>query len=312
MNSILIPKKHGKFRRVFCPDPELKRQLRARVPQLNLVAEELDVHRVQHGFTEGRSPLTNAKVHVGYAYSVCFDLIDFFPSVTSGLVYKALGPGRTVPSLVECFVEDMAAQGLPTSPALANIAASPMDAEIWERFCKTGGRFGSPPAVMTRYADDITLSTNSEVTVKLLLDEIPKIVERHGFKVNPEKTKVQCAKAGRRIITGIAVGEKDVEVPREIRRRIRAGKHQDKHGLRRRTIRRILLNQRKWKKRLPLRLRFHWQLQGLQQWARLKHPAELLRHKPSKVMAVAVKVVRAVCGETITQRVFGKYERRLG
>lgn len=312
MQKILIPKSNGKVRVCYNPDDETKRRLRALVPQLNLIAEELDVFHVQHGFTEGRSPVTNAKQHIGWEFTASFDLDSFFDTVTKAHIDKALSVIRnhSVPyDLSECFVDDAARQGLPTSPALANIAASPMDRDIMALCPK--GRFADPVLVYTRYADDLTFSCRTMATVSLLLQEIPKIVEKHGFKINPSKTKVQAAAAGRRIITGVAVGEKDVTITRDTRRRLRAGHHQDTEGLRRRNIRRLLFNRKRWNTKLPLRARFYFQLRGLREWAKLKAPANQPEIK-SKALAVAAKVVTAVCGKNISNRIFGHYGRKFG
>jgi hypothetical protein len=314
-NIILIPKpgKPGKVRRIYIPDPELMRKLRAAVPMLNLNAESRDIYKVQHGFTEGRSPLTNAKVHIGYEYTVCFDLSDFFDTVTEKMV-RALAKNHDADMLgdlpVSAYFPDGATrQGLPTSPALANIAASPMDRVFVERFCNKG-RFVDPPCVYSRYADDLTFSCRTEATVQLLLEEVPKIVAAHGFKINPSKTKVQCAKAGRRIITGVAVDASGCYVPREIRRRIRAGDHQAKVGMKRRAIRRLLFNSRKWKRHLPLRLRMELQLKGLKEWALLKLPREARQPKQGAVMAAVTHAVSAVCHFGPVQKLTGYFGRK--
>lgn len=312
MQKILVDKGGGKFRTCYNPGPELKRELRALVPQLNLIAEKLDIHGVCHGFTEGRSPVTNAKIHVGWDFTVSFDLENFFDTVTPEHIEKAIMAytGRLViPAIAECFVDDAPRQGLPTSPALANIAASPMDNDIMA-LCPRG-RFHEPPFIYTRYADDLTFSCRTTATVNLLLQEIPKIVERHGFRLNASKTKLQAAAAGRRIITGVAVGEKDITITRDTRRRLRAAHHQDEHGLRKRNIRRLLFNRNRWRKKLPLRARFYFQLRGLREWSKLKLPANQPEPK-NKVIAAAARVVTAVCGQNISNRMFGNWTRRFG
>lgn len=312
MQKILIPKSNGKTRTVYNPDPELKRRLRALVPQLNLLAEELDVFHCQHGFTEGRSPVTNAKVHIGYEFTLTMDLENWFDTVTLGHISRACWSAeiaKKCPALKDCFVDGAARQGLPTSPALANIAASPMIRDIMALCPK--GRFTERPFAFTTYADDLTFSCRTMATVELLLLEVPRIVEKHGFKVNASKTKVQAAVAGRRIITGVAVGEHDIAITREVRRRIRAGHHQDQHGLRRRNIRRLLFDRKRWKTKLPLRFRFYCQLKGLVEWARLKTPQNEPELK-NKVIAAAARVVTACVGQTISNKVFGAWTRRFG
>lgn len=312
MNTIQIPKSNGKVRVVVCPAPEEKRRLRALVGLLNLAAEQLDVHRVAHGFTEGRSPVTNAKVHIGWEFTVSFDLENCFDTISREMVETVLKPVDIAlfrSTLADgCFVDGVARQGLPTSPALCNIALAPMDKEIWERFCVRRGRFEEPPCVYSRYADDLTFSCRTMATVQLLLAQIPEIVHKHGFKINAAKTKTQCARAGRRIITGISVGETDITISRELRRRLRAGAHQDKHGLRRRNIRRILFKSKTWRKNRPLRLRFYNQLKGLREWARLKPPHVPMREPTilNKTVAAVVRGVKAVTHQAAKSLGFGR------
>lgn len=319
MKKFEIRKLNGKTRLIYAPDEKAKRELRALVPQLNLLAEELDVYRVQHGFTEGRSPVTNAHVHIGFEWTVSFDMADWFDSVTKDHIRRSLGiptcHANDITLLAQCsaagtFQDGATRQGLPTSPALANIAAAPMDKEIWERFCTRKGRF-DPPAVYSRYADDLTFSTNNRATVDLLLQEIPLIVQKHVFKINPAKTKVQCAKAGRRIITGVAVDGKTCYVPRDVRRRLRAGRHQLKVGMKKGLIRRLLSDRFKWKRRLPLHVRFVYQLSGLEEWAKLKAP-KAAKERPQNVFVKTVKaVVKAVCASGPVSRAVGYFGRKL-
>lgn len=310
MKTMKLPKGRGKYRVVYCPDEVLKRRLRSLVPQLNLIAEQLDTHRCQHGFTEGRSPVTNARCHIGWPYTVSMDIEDFFPHVTKALLLKAT-EGVKLPDLSECFPGGAAQQGLPTSPPLANIAVAPMCHAIWMAFCQKG-RFSDPPATFTIYADDLTISCRTKETVDLILQEVPRIVEEHGFHLNANKTKIQCSVAGNRVITGISVGATDIAIPRETRRRIRAGNHQDKVGLKRRTIRRLMFNRYRWKKRLPLRLRFYWQLKGLREWAKLKAPKAPKEHPGllAKTAKAAKVIVRAVCGQNVATKLFGTFGSR--
>lgn len=134
----------------------------------------------------------------------------------------------------ECFPDGAARQGLPTSPALANIAACKMDAEIYSMLPQADhvptrifGMFeqGAGHVAYTRYADDMTFSCNSFDRIKSLMALVPRIAERHGFTVKASKTKVQWAGAGRRMITGIAVDSK-IHPSRNTKRRHRAAVHQ--------------------------------------------------------------------------------------
>ena len=82
--------------------------------------------------------------------------------------------------------------------------------------------------VYTRYADDLTFSCNDVNFLKQLRDELNKFVADCGFQINPKKTRIQCARYGRRIITGIAIDNK-CHPTRSNKRKIRALKHKLKY-----------------------------------------------------------------------------------
>lgn len=109
----------------------------------------------------------------------------------------------------------------------------------------------------------------------MLRDSIPKIVSEFGFVINPTKTHLQCAKAGRRIITGVAVDKFGVYPTREVKRRLRAMKHQLNNGLRKRgrarLIQRILEANRRGNATNFKHLLING-YQGLKEWSKLRVP----------------------------------------
>lgn len=190
--------------------------LRAHLPALNKDALASDVHGVMHGFMPGRSPMTNAMPHIGHRYSVCMDLASWFDSVCPEHVPEHWRKP-------ELFPDGRARQGLPTSPGLANLAAAPMVDALMKLRVK--GRFGWS-FTMTVYCDDISVSCWLKDTVDWVLNTFPPIIASFGFAVNESKTRVQSARAGRRIITGYAVDDYRVYPTRYIKRRLRAARHQ--------------------------------------------------------------------------------------
>jgi len=220
MKIIRLRKKNGQVRVIYCPAPDQKIRLRSMVPRLNGFAVLLDRHGVAHGFMPNRSPVTNAMAHCGFPFSLSFDLENWFDTVTPDHVMNVAG--LMSDEACYCFVDGAARQGLPTSPAMANIAAAPMDNEIMG--LRVRSRLGWSFGAYTRYADDMTFSFEREATARWLKEIIPPLVERHKFKVNPAKTRLQSARAGRRIITGVAVDD-TVHAPRKIKRRMRAAAH---------------------------------------------------------------------------------------
>jgi hypothetical protein len=115
------------------------------------------------------------------------------------------------------LIDGAARQGLPTSPAAANVAATDLDADIVAEL-DGNGRY-------TRYADDLTISSDSSLVIDMLRHRIPGLARRYGWTIHPDKTHVQHAAAGRRIITGIAV-DSAIRPTRRTRRRLRAARHQ--------------------------------------------------------------------------------------
>jgi len=235
-----IPKRNGEFRTIYVPNKEEKQKLRGLLGELNRKAKNI-LSGAVHGFVIGRSPVTNALPHVGYEYTISFDLENFFDTVTPEKVGKYLSKEEKE----AVFVDGAARQGLPTSPVVANLAAADMDKAIL-KWIKKDGR----DIVYTRYADDLTLSFNEPELIPVIKEKIPEIIRRNGFAVNERKTRVQAAKAGRRIICGVAVDRDGIYPTREIKRRLRAALHQG--------------NKR--------------QARGLEEWMKLKLP------KPAEVI----------------------------
>lgn len=216
-------------RTLYIPNADERKRLNELLPQIMQVAEGVNVvgGRLQHGFQPDHSPVTNALKHIGYEYTLTMDLEDFFDSVTPEHLPETL-------RFPECFPDGAARQGLPTSTALANIAACKMDAEIIAMLPQNKNILnrvidlfndGITRIEYTRYADDMTLSCDSLERLQSLANIVPNIAARHGFKIKARKTKFQAARAGRRIITGVAVDSK-LHPTRRTRRKLRAALHQ--------------------------------------------------------------------------------------
>lgn len=219
MKVFHIRKPNGKMRTIYAPSREERAALRALLPALEDIQRKVCLPRIVHGFAKGRSCVTNARAHRGRKHTLCMDLSNFFDTVTRDKLDWVVPVGI----LREILVDGAARQGLPTSPAAANIAAARMDTQI-DRWCKRQG----PRVVYTRYADDLAISTDDETILARALEEIPSIVERLGFKVAVEKTHLYHARDGRRIVTGVSV-DKEVYPTRAAKRRLRAARHQGRN-----------------------------------------------------------------------------------
>ncbi len=231
MRVVKIPKGGGRFRTIYVPDPSEMAVLRDRTNRLRNHLDEFDPHGVVHAFRKGRSPVTNAAAHRGFRYTVEFDLKDFFDTVRMEMCVLSCLDQRinvrrfdfTSKDWEPCFVDGVTRQGLPSSPALSNIAAARMDLDF-VAMQLGGGRFDAR-FVYTRYADDLTFSFDAPHLIHVLKQRVPQVVEANGFVLNEAKTRVQCARVGRRMVTGVAVDDA-VHAPRAVRRRLRAALHQ--------------------------------------------------------------------------------------
>jgi RNA-directed DNA polymerase len=186
-----------------------------------------------HGFVSTRSVATNAFIHLGRYQVLNFDLVDFFPTIHFGRVRGVfLKPPFSFPEEVAstlaqmCTYDGRLPQGAPTSPIISNFVCRRMDTDLDRLAKKYSCR-------VTRYADDITFSTNKRAFPPELVaahdpygagvtlgDEILRIIAKHNFAVQPAKTRVRT-RHQRQEVTGLVVNTK-LNVPRTYVRRIRA------------------------------------------------------------------------------------------
>jgi RNA-directed DNA polymerase len=229
-----IPRRGGPPRLIERPKLRLK-SLQRRL--LHEILEWIPVHDAAHGFTRGRSAVTNAKQHTGRLVVVRLDLEDFFASITARRVFgifRAAGypesvayaltalSSNVVPLTVSRQLSDATdprwtgsqlrlvrrlatphlPQGAPTSPALANLAAFRLDRRL-------AGLANALGATYTRYADDITLSGSDRLlrNASGLRRQIAEIAQEEGFAVNDRKSTL-TTRAGRQQVCGVVVNQR--------------------------------------------------------------------------------------------------------
>jgi len=214
---IKIPKGDGRFRTIYAPSKHYKAKLTSFLLDLQQKVHNADTEKISHGFIRGRGPVSNARRHIGYDYTLSLDLKDFFDSVTLEMVAEYLSEEERE----LCFIDGIARQGLPTSPAMANLAFLKIDTRIQEAIAEEGAY-----TVYTRYGDDMFFSFNHKELAETLEAVVTKIVQEAGFTINAKKRRLQSAASGRRMITGISVGARDIAASRKLKRRIRAAIHQ--------------------------------------------------------------------------------------
>ena len=227
-NSFTIPKKRGGFRMISAPDSRLK------TIQRRLAAELLKVYPSRgcvHGFSKDKSIRSNARLHLHKRWVINIDIKDFFPSIHFGRVVGVFKArpfefndrlAREIANL--CCYNNTLPQGAPTSPIVSNFVCWRLDNELSKlaKSCK---------CVYSRYADDITFSTNlkeipAEIgridgTSFILSDKLLQIISNNSFDVNPEKVRY-AGRNNRQEVTGLIVNTSTTNVRRTYLRQVRA------------------------------------------------------------------------------------------
>jgi RNA-directed DNA polymerase len=236
-----VPKRRGGARVISAPNPVIKRLQRRLLPYL---AALYTPKPATHGFVSERSILSNARQHTQQEYVLNLDLSDFFKTINRGRVYGMLmGPPYRLPQKVAavlmklCTYDNQLPQGAPTSPLISNMICARMDDEL-QRLARKNH------CVYTRFADDLTFSTNAltfpaelayyasvgDAQGMFVGDPLITIIERNGFKINLPKFRLQH-RTRRQEVTGLTVNV-EPNVSRKYVMQIRSMLHAwRKHGL---------------------------------------------------------------------------------
>ena len=228
-----IPRRNGRERQIEVPSRTLKYIQRIIHESLSRLYRP---HNSVHGFRRARSIVTNANRHVGQRYVLNIDLVDFFTSITRKRIFNRLvAAPYSLQTPVANIIASLATnnfsrlpQGSPSSPVLANMIAANMDAELARLCANMRCRY-------TRYADDITISVsrgeispriarypNASGTGQVIIgDTLTDIVERHGFAINQQKSRLQSYWT-RQMCTGLVVNGDRALPPRIYVRHLRS------------------------------------------------------------------------------------------
>jgi len=198
--SFYIKKKNGGKRQILVPDKRLKYIQRW---ILENILSHIPIHVAAMGFVKNRSIVNNAQIHVKNKIVLNIDIMDFFPSISYGKVYKVfskIGYDRLVSKLLTnlCTYKGYLPQGSPASPMLSNHVCSRLDRRL-NGFAKKYGYNYS------RYADDITFSGGYSLARNK--NFIIKIIQNEGFKIAFDKLRL-TGNGGAQIVTGLTVNDK--------------------------------------------------------------------------------------------------------
>lgn len=227
-----IPKKRGGTRVICAPSEDLKGIQRRLAAALSAYRKALAAQRdlrpsISHGFEKGKSVITNAKLHRNKRFVLNLDLENFFPTFHFGRVMGYFEKNRDfqLPHEVAVTIAQLACwqghlpQGAPTSPVIANLICQILDMRI----LKIAQAYRLD---YTRYADDLTFSTNDRSFLESherFLKSVAAELGRAGFTINQKKTRLQF-RDSRQEVTGLIVNKK-IHVSQEYYKQTRAMAH---------------------------------------------------------------------------------------
>lgn len=227
--SFDIKKKNNGVRVISAPNEDLKDIQRKLGYLLELhhkafLKEKNIDNKISYGFEKNKSIITNAAVHRNNKYILSIDIKDFFDSIHFGRVRGFFNKNiefnlpldmATVMAQLVCY-KGVLPQGAPTSPIVSNLICNILDIRILNLVKKYRMNY-------TRYADDMTFSTNDRCIVDNydgILEEIANELGKFGLHINDKKTRL-IYKDSRQEVTGLVVN-KIINVNRHYCKKTRA------------------------------------------------------------------------------------------
>jgi len=212
-----VKNKNGKKRRLHSANEDLKKVQKV---ILKKILEKITLPKSMIGGVKGGSPKKNAELHKNKDFVIVLDIKDFFPSITSGRVFKlfnSLGFSKKISGLLVKLTTRWGKlpQGVCTSTYIALLILRKME----KRFNKLCSEYGF---TYSFYIDDITFSGNKKI--KNFKNLLKRIVEDEGFELKIKKEKIMKWN-GRQLINNLVVNSGVTSIPKEIRKNLRAKIH---------------------------------------------------------------------------------------
>jgi len=216
-----IEKSNNKVREIKQPCKDLK-AVQAWI--LRNILDKLKPTLFATAYIKEKNILSNVGPHSNNRYFILLDLEDFFPSISSGRVYKifsligySINASYILSMLTTC--DDSLPQGAVTSPSLSNLIAAKLDRRI-------AGYTSRRNIIYTRYSDDITLSSNNPIVLSQALKVIQEIIKTEHFEINMDKLRVLGPRR-RCTITGLVKNNSDSKfgIGRKKKKKMRAIMH---------------------------------------------------------------------------------------
>jgi len=177
----------GDFRPITAPNKTWKLLLEKVLTVLEIFTQD---HKTSKGFRTKHSIYDNAIVHKGKKHKFLIDIKDAFGGILYSEVFrifKELGVKTKTAHTLTRFVtlRGKVPQGFTTSPKLLNLAMYKLDCRI-SKLCEKLG------LVYSRYADDITISSDTKISQKLI-NTIIGIIKSERWTIAPQKMQLTSA-----------------------------------------------------------------------------------------------------------------------
>lgn len=217
-------KPDGSFREIYGVKPELKSLHRRINKKIYL---NIYFPHYLHGSIKDRhyprSSITAAAVHTKKSLSVKMDISNFYPSLTSEVVFDIWKRFFNFPELVAELLTKLTTfngslpQGAPTSSGLANLAFWDRESAIVHDLQQKGFKY-------TRFVDDVTVSSENYTAMHDLAPIFASIFGMFSSKgVKPNRNKIDISTSGySMVVHNLNVNAGVPTIPRSERGRIRA------------------------------------------------------------------------------------------
>ncbi|KYN66110.1 retron St85 family RNA-directed DNA polymerase [Pantoea agglomerans] len=232
-----VKKRNGEDRLIAQPARTVKT---LQMVVVSLLKNHLNIHEAAMAYVKGKSIKDNANAHVQNKFILKMDFRNFFLSIKPDIFLACIEKQGLILSdqdkmvLSNLFFWKLRRNsslrlsiGAPSSPFVSNVTMFFFD-ELISKICKDKG------IVYTRYADDLSFSTNQKdilFSIPALVKESLKVVGLKNIKVNNAKT-VFSSKKFNRHVTGITLSNEGVvSLGRERKRSISAMVHHFTLGL---------------------------------------------------------------------------------
>lgn len=209
-------KKNGKRREINAPCINLKKQQHHLKSLLEKDIESILPDYIV-GFRANYNLKKNGDKHLGKKWVINLDVKDFFPSINTQMLTNELNcfetklkeHGYIFDDFIELATLNRALpQGSPISPLLSNyIGYKLIDTKVYPYLLQNLKN----DFAYSRYADDVTISTNSfnkREQVQDFINVVIKIIESDGFfKINNKKISIMH-NSQKQVVTGVTVNSK--------------------------------------------------------------------------------------------------------